>query len=490
MLAWTRVRALPKDSHETGVNSRVRVSPAVYDRVVPGWWIPDRMARKLHARSPAGLSDSRRFASEGVEMMDAHVSRMMSMGVVLCCGLAVSSRGQEQMRSFTAADCTSAGCHKSVVEHKVMHAPAESDECSSCHESVDEKEHTFKFVAAGKALCEECHDDVTEEHTYAHGPAAGGGCTTCHDPHGSDHDKLLTYVVPELCTRCHYSVWESISKSEHVHSPAEEDCLVCHQPHGANDKMMLVRSRPGLCFDCHDDLTELAESSGVKHGAVACNRSCTYCHDPHAGKVQHVLRDEPMALCLSCHDKEIDSAHGKVPNIAKILEENEYDHGPIKEKKCAPCHAHVHGGSSFRLLARDYPPEFYTSFAESEYALCFGCHDAKAMTEERTTKVTAFRNGDHNLHYVHVDRSRKSRSCRACHNSHASDNPKHLTKSVRFGRMGWQLPLNCALNEKGGTCAPGCHKPYGYDRETPIVNLPTPPEAGPVNSPTPPEPKP
>jgi hypothetical protein len=175
---------------------------------------------------------------------------------------------------------------------------------------------------------------------------------------------------------------------------------------------------------------------------------------------------------LSCHDKELLSAHGKVPNIAKLLKECAYHHGPIKDKKCAPCHAHVHGGGDFRLLCRQYPPEFYTSFAESEYALCFGCHDAAAMAKERTKSLTKFRNGDRNLHYLHVNRNMKGRSCRACHNSHASDNPKHIAKSVSFGAMHWELPLNCELSDTGGSCSPGCHKPYSYDRESPVENLP------------------
>ena len=42
-----------------------------------------------------------------------------------------------------------------------------------------------------------------------------------------------------------------------------------------------------------------------------------------------------------------------------------------------------------------------------------------------------------------------------------------LTKSVTFGDVGWKLPLNCQLSETGGSCSPGCHKTYAYDRVTP-----------------------
>ena len=369
-------------------------------------------------------------------------------------------------------DCTHAGCHDSRTKHKVLHAPVDAGECTSCHELVSAETHTYKFVAEGKALCEECHEDVTEEHKFAHGAAAGGGCVTCHDPHGSDQEKMLVRSGPDLCLRCHTAVAQCLADSAHKHSPATEDCLGCHSPHGAENTAMLTNDRPGLCFDCHDDLAALAVASGVKHGAVACNRSCTYCHQPHGSNLEHILRKQPSELCLSCHDREIDSPHGKVPNIAKMLSENAFPHGPIKDKKCAPCHAHVHGGSAFRLLCREYPSDFYTSFDASAYALCFGCHEEKAMEEEHTKTLTKFRNGNCNLHYVHVNRDQKGRSCRACHNSHASDNPKHMTKSVTFGKLGWSLPLNCNLSDTGGSCAPGCHKPYAYDRKQAIVNVP------------------
>ena len=74
-----------------------------------------------------------------------------------------------------------------------------------------------------------------------------------------------------------------------------------------------------------------------------------------------------------------------------------------------------------------------------------------------------------NLHYLHVNRETKGRTCRACHETHASSNEQHIRESVPFGTGGWQLPIGFKKSASGGSCAPGCHAPYKYDRVEPIV---------------------
>ena len=81
--------------------------------------------------------------------------------------------------------------------------------------------------------------------------------------------------------------------------------------------------------------------------------------------------------------------------------------------------------------------------------------------------MTGFRNGDANLHYLHVNRE-KGRSCRACHDEHASDQPKHIRESVPFGR--WVMRTQYTKTDTGGGCMTGCHTPYKYDRESPVSN--------------------
>jgi predicted CXXCH cytochrome family protein len=82
-----------------------------------------------------------------------------------------------------------------------------------------------------------------------------------------------------------------------------------------------------------------------------------------------------------------------------------------------------------------------------------------------TSFATNFRDGERNLHYLHVHNKQKARSCTLCHSLHGSNNPKLIADSVPFGK--WSLPLKFVKTETGGGCAPGCHKPQAYDRKSP-----------------------
>jgi len=88
---------------------------------------------------------------------------------------------------------------------------------------------------------------------------------------------------------------------------------------------------------------------------------------------------------------------------------------------------------------------------------------------EKTTGLTGFRNGTRNLHFVHVNKADRGRNCRACHESHASAQPLHVRDTTPYGN--WNMPINFKRTETGGSCASGCHKPYAYDRNTPVQNM-------------------
>lgn len=412
--------------------------------------------------------------------------------------------------------CSDAGCHDQYGKRTVVHDPAGDDSCDACHEPSDDGEHKFTFVEQGAALCFECHDEfegkvmhspaeegecttchdphasqtaallqaetvgemcaecheeITEDLAFLHGPVAAGACTGCHNPHASEHATLLLAEGADLCLKCHQDIRTRMADKQYKHSPVEEGCTECHNPHGAANNMMLNAAPPDLCIECHDTIEEIMEDATVQHDALTTGKSCTGCHQPHASDVQHILIDQPMDLCLSCHNKELDSGDGKILNIAKVLKENPNHHGPIADKNCTACHK-PHGGETFRMLIEAYPQEFYASFAEERYALCFECHESDLVLDERTEEATNFRNGDRNLHFLHVNRQGKGRTCRACHNVHASKQPSLITETVPFGE--WHLPVNYQKTPSGGSCSPGCHRTYRYDREQPVANIPNP----------------
>jgi predicted CXXCH cytochrome family protein len=188
------------------------------------------------------------------------------------------------------------------------------------------------------------------------------------------------------------------------------------------------------------------------------------------------LPQEPADLCLSCHDRDYPGPNGQVAvaNMKDILAKNSIHHGPIKQKDCSGCH-NAHGSKHFRMLREFFPQLFYAGYSQDNYKLCFLCHEKSLASTDTTTTLTNFRNGSQNLHFVHVNKQVKGRTCRACHDAHATNNPKHIRDKVPFAK--WQLPIGFTKTQNGGTCLPGCHQRYGYDRAKPVPNRPGPPSS-------------
>jgi predicted CXXCH cytochrome family protein len=218
-----------------------------------------------------------------------------------------------------------------------------------------------------------------------------------------------------------------------------------------------------------------------KHPPIETRQSCVNCHNPHASPLEAYLAAEPMDLCLQCHGENIIQKDGKiVTGLTKLLKENPYHHGPIKEKNCSGCH-NPHGSNFYRILRAEYPSGFYVDgYSRDKFKLCFTCHEAESIEVKETTSLTKFRNGKINLHYLHVNRESKGRSCRACHAVHAGKQPKHIRESVPFGKKNWPLKLqyrveysNPATGEpcttpsascvqSGGSCV-ACHARFTYN---------------------------
>jgi len=431
--------------------------------------------------------------------------------VVLICVLISNGLAAEKPTS-PQKTCVTEECHADYSKKVYVHGPVALGDCKSCHKPVNEQEHTFELSRKGPDLCQYCHLDQTtkknlhnpleeggciqchDPHSsnnefflssrtvadscgechevtvgmkFLHGPVAAGECTVCHDSHGSDYKNLLTIDPNELCFSCHEVTKKELEKFEFVHEPVKEQCAECHDVHGANDAMMLIDERLKLCFSCHEDIKKVVESSEYKHSVVTEEDGCMHCHTPHASTVKHGLKAAPIELCMTCHDKPVVISKDEVLGaFTAEIENKKFLHGPIAEKDCEGCHT-SHGSDHFRLLTKEYPPQFYASFSEENYELCFSCHSESMVLTKETSDLTDFRNGDSNLHFLHVNKERRGRTCRACHQTHASNLPRHIRKSVPYGR--WDLPIQFEKTETGGGCKPGCHLPFAYDRQTPVV---------------------
>jgi len=243
-----------------------------------------------------------------------------------------------------------------------------------------------------------------------------------------------------------------VGKGKYVHKPIEEGkCLDCHNPH-SSDYPFLRRAATDeeLCRKCH----EKREPVKYSHKPVADGK-CSLCHDNHSSNFSRLLISNQRHLCFSCHEE-----------TKAELDKYKYVHKPVLDRGCTVCHA-PHGSDFFRVLTKEYTPEFYASFDISNYDLCFSCHQADKVLVKETEKLTDFRNGKTNLHFLHVNTSEKGRTCRTCHATHASNEPRHLRKVVPYG--GWGIPIQYEKTETGGGCSPGCHSPRAYDRIKPVV---------------------
>jgi predicted CXXCH cytochrome family protein len=351
-------------------------------------------------------------------------------------------------------------CHRRVVPSKVNCLLAKKDLCEFCHQ-VPAEGGIARLVETPEPLCFKCHKKDQYTGKFVHGPSAAGACIACHDPHGGNVPGMLRILGRPMCLECHKDMSAQFANAKFRHKAAATECTDCHSPHMSEQRYMLTSAAPGLCGKCHEKLVRDQQTAAVKHSPVTEEPACMNCHDPHAAQEAGLLLADGLDICLKCHDKTVKKEKQEFADMKQLLAANPYPHGPIQNRDCSACHA-PHSSPYFRLLTNQYPNGFYAPFFISNYDLCFRCHKAALATEERTTGATEFRDGDRNLHFIHVNKTSHGRTCRSCHEVHASANPKQIAATVPFGN--WELPVKYEKTENGGSCTPGCHTLQKYSR--------------------------
>jgi predicted CXXCH cytochrome family protein len=396
---------------------------------------------------------------------------VLSWAVLLSGGTGVSAQGKKsEAKPLQAATiknhepvagkaCTD--CHKQVTSSNARCLLAKGEMCGLCHE-IPIDGGPARMVNASEPPCFKCHEKNVFKGNFAHGPFAVVACITCHDPHGGNAPRMLRIPVPQLCLGCHTDLRARLTNAQFLHKPAVTQCLNCHSPHVSDQRYLLRNTAEPLCGKCHEKVVKDYQTASVKHTPVEEDSACMNCHDPHTAQERSMLLADGLDICLKCHDKTVKAGQQELANMKLLLASKPEHHGPIQDRDCSACHA-PHSSPYFRLLTDDYPKEFYSPYFPSRYALCFRCHDASLVQDEHTTKTTEFRDGDRNLHFVHVDRSSNGRTCRACHEVHASNSPQLIGQTVPFGT--WKLPLKFVKTDNGGSCEPGCHEAQKYDRK-------------------------
>lgn len=436
----------------------------------------------------------------------------LSCFVALSCFLIVSPA--------SADTCSTNECHPDLKQFKYSHSPVAEGECSSCHEQIQEQHpiaqgRSFTLVETGSRLCYQCHEKFGRKLTVhspvaegecldchsphgsnagrfllpvghnltelcinchdsdlftknvIHGPVASGACTQCHDPHESNQLALLKKSKQNVCTDCHADIAAGMTNSPVVHTAVKDSsCTACHDPHSSPAAKLLQKDIESLCLDCHGDIGRKAKKAKVKHAALYRPEKCSACHATHFSQYPALLAMPEQDVCLSCHGQDDYSKSKPLNNIAKEIEGKTFLHGPLQEGECSGCH-NPHGSDYTRMLHGPYPKTFYHPYTKGSYDFCLECHDKNLLRFPETSIYTDFRNGKQNLHYLHVSNKYKGRSCRACHEPHAANLEKLMSEEgAKFGD--WHIPTRFNKTETGGSCSPGCHQTYEYDRENPV----------------------
>ncbi len=308
-----------------------------------------------------------------------------------------------------------------------------------------------------------------EKAVASHGPFESGDCSVCHQGKDAKNPGPLNAPANGLCLGCHEEFTQIMARKS-SHGAAQESCVNCHNPHNAQLPKLLVEEVGTLCVSCHENIKTLVTQSKVQHGVIATEAKCLNCHDAHAANVEHLLVRLPFDLCINCHGKDgVKDREGKpLTNFKTLLAENPEHHGPVASKDCSACH-NPHGSEHFRLLGFDYPASFYSPYDPKLYALCYECHEGTILDSPETTSLTKFRDGNRNLHYLHVNKTERGRTCRACHEVHASKQPHQIRDAVPYGAKGWMLKINYTPTPTGGTCAKTCHATKSYNN-TAVAN--------------------
>ena len=368
-----------------------------------------------------------------------------------CHQAAETPHPQKKMKTFKLTESVPGlcyQCHARFGAMKQVHPPVKDGTCTACHNPHDSAQPKL-LLKPVKDLCASCHPGKSA-HKYVHGPTATGDCTSCHNAHESNNARLLVKEGADLCFLCHVDMQGEIKK-KFVHPALQGGCTSCHDPHGSSVKKFFSAEGTALCYQCHSPIEDRLKSAKSVHAPIKTERGCASCHSPHASEAPKLLAKAAKDLCLDCHK-------GFIKKTQTVL------HGPLKDGMCTPCHD-PHGTPNEKLLIKPYSTDFYVSYNDNEFPLCFSCHNRDLLRFPTTSFATGFRDGNKNLHYLHINRKDRGRRCKVCHVIHAGENPKLVADKVPFGK--WSLPLKFIKTETGGSCAPGCHQPYSYDRKTP-----------------------
>jgi len=364
-------------------------------------------------------------------------------------------------------------------------------QCTACHNP--HKDPYGKFLVMnndGSALCLACHQPTGwSMSAHAQAPSvAAKACNNCHQPHNAPAGpRLLLHREEEQnCFSCHDGSGSSldikadfnkfyshpVTATIGVHDPAENplsapyhvECVDCHNPHRVNDQ---TASAPGVNGD-------LSGVSGVDINGVEMTTArdeyqiCFRCHADNSfastvaiprqvEEVNERLRFAPANP--SYHPVAAIGKNAMVPSLRP-----EYD--PTSRIYCSDCHNSdqgsktggagsdgVHGSNYPHLLLARYEQDSYPiSYAESNYSLCFRCHDPIVLLDRFQSDFPG--------HWKHVQNF--GMSCSLCHDPHGVPTAGGATSSANAHLINFDTRFfTGSYDSVARSCTVSCHRMNG-----------------------------
>ena len=235
----------------------------------------------IHANKGIGKSPAN---AEGCESCHGDGADHIQKGGAKGMDIFVFSKRQGDPAAKTAK-CTE--CHgetRSLAFWDMSRHKASGVSCDSCHTVHSGRKMNLKTPQPD--LCLACHRDIRGQIAkQSHHPLREGKikCTDCHEQHGGFGQKMIkASAVNELCYKCHA---EKRGPFFWAHPPVAENCQTCHTVHGSNHGKLLTSRVPQLCQSCHDATQHpgtIYTGFNTFQGNAPTNRmfsrSCLNCH--------------------------------------------------------------------------------------------------------------------------------------------------------------------------------------------------------------------
>lgn len=240
-------------------------------------------AKSIHANKYLPNSPANRDACESCHGAGAaHVEKSGEKGV----GIFIFGKRLAEAREKSAKCLACHGDHSELALWDMSKHQSVSVSCDNCHTLHSMTRKNLK--AQQPELCNVCHPRIrAEENKQSHHPIREGKmkCTDCHDHHGGFGDKMVKGDrVNDLCYKCHA---EKRGPFMWPHPAVEENCLHCHTPHGSNHTKLLTSRMPQICRNCHDV---------SRHPSTVYTRFETFQGTATSGKNRMFARS-----CMNCH---------------------------------------------------------------------------------------------------------------------------------------------------------------------------------------------